>query len=240
MRAKDFQKLLPYCNYFVLQSHNISEGSNTLKIFDFNQSVEAVLEANKFSKSFLVALPTYSHFVKTNNGKIERIYSENFDVNLAKNTSTYTVVRASPIDVAQLRDTIANLKLKNYKGEIYYRLSSGNEISNWSMPTLVNVSKNSASSLHQKFEIIIERKQYIDEIFLHNTGNVDIYYPLNIRVSRQNNNVYAESVGDFILTSKKKINNSIKLNFQASSICFKIAPNERVKIGWMYGLNSCN
>ena len=233
MRAKDFKETLPYCDYFVLQIHNIANHSNKLKIFDFNKSIQAILEADNFSKDFIVALPTYSHFIKLKNGKVEKIYSENFNVNLAKDTSNFVAVRAMPIDVANLRDTITQQKLKNYKGEIYYRLPSGDEISNWSISTLLNVMNNPASKLKQNFETTTEQKQHITEIFLHNTGNIDIFMPKNIEVQISENNIYAEGIGDFNLISKKTLNNSTHLIFSTTNICTKIQPSKKIKMGWI-------
>ncbi len=233
MRAKNFKETLPYCDYFVLQIHNIANHSNKLKIFDFKQSVKAVLEADKFSKDFLVALPTYTHFVKLNNAKVEKIYSENFNANQVKELSNFVAVRSKPIDVANLRDTIVNLKLKNYKGEIFYRLPSGDEISNWSIATLVNVVKNRASKLKKDFKVFMQQTPYTTEIFLQNTGNIDIVAPLSVSVEIPQTNIYSEGVGDFQLSSKKVSDNSTHILFNATNICLKIQPSKKIKIGWI-------
>ena len=62
----DFQNLLPWINYFVLQVHSVNKGHADVPrtLFNPEQAWTAVLKAHSFGKAFVVALPTYAYGVR--------------------------------------------------------------------------------------------------------------------------------------------------------------------------------
>ena len=228
MNAKNFKKVLEHCDYFTLQVHNIANFGGELKIFDFENALSEVCCADKFGKKFMVALSTYSHFVEFDGkGEISKILSENF-AGVAEVASLRTKkISSDPLEVEKLSASINDLKLKNFCGEIYFRLPCGNEISNWSLETLLSLVKG--EKLNSSHRVFSMESRGVCEIYLENTGNVDLCAPFEAFCKIENVK-YCEGVNGFVFKGRSESGLFFK---SGEDLTFKLRPNKKIKIGWI-------
>lgn len=228
MNAKNFEKALKYCDYFTLQIHNIANYGGGLEIFDFENALSEIRRADKFGKKFMVALPTYSHFVEIGeNGKLSKVLSENF-AGVSERASLRTKkISSNPLEVEKLSLSIKELELKNFCGEIYFRLPCGNEISNWSLETLLSLAKREKLKLSHR--VFTAEAGNVCDVFLENTGNVDLCAPFEAFCKIENAK-YCEGVGGFVFNGRTDGGVILK---NGDDLTFKLKPNKKIKIGWI-------
>lgn len=230
MDAKGFEKAIAQCCCFTLQIHNLAQFGSGYKIFDFDSSLAAARRADRFGKAFMVALPTYSHFVKFGEGgEAAKVFSENFSAcGEEQGCGEIKKISADFFEVARLASEIKKAGLKNFRGEIFFRLPCGLEISNWSIETLLSVAK--AEELKGSLAVSIEKFEGgLCEVFVENTGNVDICAPLEIECALGDFR-YCEGLNGFVL-ARKTPRGFILENRRA--LDFRLPPNQKIKAAWV-------
>lgn len=227
MNAKNFEKALEHCDYFTLQIHNIANYGGELKIFDAETALKEVLRADRLGKNFMVALPTYSHFVEIGeNGSPAKILSENFSGVSCGPHGRIKKISSDFFEVEKLSSEIKKLKLKNFRGEIYFRLPCGNEISNWSLESFLAVAKG--EKLKMSHRVFAVEAGGIAEIWLENAGNVDLCAPFEA-LCKIENAKYCDGINGFAFKGRTK---GGLLFENGEDLAFKLKPNEKIKIGW--------
>lgn len=229
MKSPDFARLASLADGFVVQVHNLAERGGGYAVFDRASALRAARGAAAFGRPFHVALPTYSHAaVFGPDGRMRRVYSENFAPGLAGPGESVKVYASGAREVAGLAREIRAAGLENFEGIAWFRLPCGRELTNWSMAAFMNVVCG-ADSRPDGFRVgLRDSGGGLFEVFVENRGPFDIVSPASFFASAENAAAF-DAIAGF---AARRTPSGVEFSAGEGAF-FRLEPSASAKIGWI-------
>jgi hypothetical protein len=178
-RRRAFGGLIRAADGYVLQVHSLKPPSgpdDAVELCDPAAAREWIEEAARFGRPFRVALPTYGYAAAFGpTGKLLGLSAEGPSLSWPAGVTVRTV-RTRPGDMAGLVRGWTGDRPAALAGILWYRLPVASDRLNWTLPTLLSVSRGEAPRADVRAEVRVPEPGLI-EIDLLNLGAEDSILP---------------------------------------------------------------